>query len=131
MLPIIIFITLILKNTFIIELKAGGNLDIKKAKSEKEALLDEYFILKNSLHDDEETVKIYLVTAYNMYEEDNEWCQKRVKQYFSDDELLSGKKYWNFVCNDENGYDIVIDEYKICSKYILDALYRIKKAYFS
>ena len=69
------------KEHFIIELKAGGDLDIKKAKSEKEALLDEYFILKNALSDDE-------------------------------------------------GYNIIIDEYRICSRYILDALERIRKAYF-
>lgn len=119
------------KEHFIIELKAGGDLDIKKAKSEKEALLDEYFILKNALLDDEETVKIYLATAYNMYGEDNEWRQERVKQYFSDDELLIGKQYWNFVCDDEEGYNIIIDEYKICSRYILDALERIRKAYFN
>ena len=119
------------KEHFIIELKAGGDLDIKKAKSEKEALLDEYFILKNALSDDEETVKIYLATAYNMYGEDNEWRQERVKQYFSDDELLIGKQYWNFVCDDEEGYNIIIDEYKMCSRYILDALERIRKAYFN
>ena len=119
------------KEHFIIELKAGGDLDIKKAKSEKEALLDEYFILKNALSDDEETVKIYLATAYNMYGEDNEWRQERVKQYFSDDELLIGKQYWNFVCDDDEGYNIILDEYKICSRYILDALERIRKAYFN
>ena len=99
--------------------------------SEKEALLDEYFILKNALSDDEEKVRIYLATAYNMFGEDNEWRQERVKQYFSDDELLIGKQYWNFVCDDENGYNIIIDEYKMCSRYILDALERIKNAYFN
>ena len=119
------------KEHFIIELKAGGDLDIKKAKSEKEALLDEYFILKNALSDDEEKVRIYLATAYNMFGEDNEWRQERVKQYFSDDELLIGKQYWNFVCDDENGYNIIIDEYKMCSRYILDALERIKNVYFN
>ena len=96
-----------------------------------EALLDEYFILKNALSDDEEKVRIYLATAYNMFGEDNEWRQERVKQYFSDDELLIGKQYWNFVCDDENGYNIIIDEYKMCSRYILDALERIKNVYFN
>ena len=119
------------KEHYIIELKAGGDLDIKKAKSEKEALIDEYFILKNALNNEEETVRIYLATAYNMFGEDNEWKQERVKQYFSDEELLIGKKYWNFVCDDEKGYEIIIDEYKKCSKYILDALDRIKLAYFN
>lgn len=119
------------KEHFIIELKSGGNLDTKKAKSEKEALLDEYFILKNALQDDNEKVKIYLATAYNMYGEGNEWRQSRVKQYFSDDELLIGKQYWNFICNDKDGYNVIIDEYKVCSKYILDALDKIRKAYFN
>lgn len=117
------------KEHFIIELKSGGNLDNKKAKSEKESLLDEYFILKNTLVD--EDVRIYLATAYNMFGEDNEWQQERVRQYFSDDELLIGKQYWNFVCDDEEGYDIIIDEYKACSQYILDSLARIRKAYFN
>ena len=119
------------KEHFIIELKAGGDLDIKKAKSEKEALIDEYYILLNALEDPEETVKIYLATAYNMYGEGNEWKQERVKQFFSDDELLIGKDYWNFVCDDKDGYDIIIDEYKKSSRYILDALERIKNAYFN
>lgn len=119
------------KEHFIIELKAGGDLDIKKAKSEKEALLDEYFILLNALEKTDETVKIYLATAYNMYGEGNEWRQERVKQYFSDDELLIGKEYWNFVCDDDNGYNVIIDEYKKSSYFILESLDRIKKAYFN
>ena len=45
--------------------------------------------------------------------------------------LLIGKQYWNFVCDDENGYNIIIDEYKMCSRYILDALERIKNVYFN
>ena len=85
----------------------------------------------NALEDPEETVKIYLATAYNMYGEGNEWKQERVKQFFSDDELLIGKDYWNFVCDDKDGYDIIIDEYKKSSRYILDALERIKNAYFN
>ena len=119
------------KEHFIIELKAGGDLDIKKAKSEKEALIDQYYILLNALQDPEETIRVYLATAYNMYGEGNEWKQERVKQFFCEEELLIGKEYWNFVCDDDNGYSIIIDEYKNCSKYILDALDRIKDAYFN
>ncbi len=119
------------KEHFIIELKAGGDLDIKKARSEKEALLDEYYILKNSLENSEESVRIYLATAYNMFGENSDWNQERVKQYFSEEELLIGKQYWNFVCDDDEGYDIIINEYKLCSVYIIEALNRIKKAYFN
>lgn len=117
------------KTHYIIELKASAYLDVKKAKSEKEALLDEYFILKNSIEADEQ-VRIFLAAAYNMYGEDNEWKEYSVKQYFSEEELLIGKAYWNFVCDDEDGFNIILDEYKKSAHYILDALDRIKKAYF-
>ena len=86
---------------YLIELKASGDLDNKKAKSEKLAMLQEYFILKNSLIDKpNDKIRIFLGTAYNKYGEDSEWKQERVKQFFSEDELLIGKDYWNFVCND-------------------------------
>ena len=45
----------------------------------------------------------------------------------SKDELLIGKDFWNFVCNDENGFDIVFDQYKISSQYIKDSLTRNRK----
>ena len=94
-------------------------------------LLKEYFILKNSLVGTDETVKIYFATAYNKNGEDNEWKQERVKQYFAEDELLIGKQYWNFVCDDEDGFNIIYSQYKESLKYILDALDRIKQAYFN
>ena len=37
----------------------------------------------------------------------------------------------NFVCDDDHGFDIILDEYKKCSHYILEALDRIKNAYFN
>lgn len=119
------------KEHYVIELKAGGDLDNKKAKSEKMELLKEYFILKNSLEGTDETVKIFFATAYNKNGEDNEWKQERVKQFFAEDELLIGKKYWDFVCDDENGFNIIFDQYKQSSVYILEAIERIKRAYFS
>lgn len=114
---------------YLIELKAGGDLDNKKSKAEKISLLNEYFILKNSLQNDE-MVKIYLATAYNKFGEGNEWKQERVKQYFAEDELLIGKDYWNFVCDDEDGFHIIMEQYKISSQYIKQALSRIKNLYF-
>ncbi len=102
---------------YLIELKAGGDLDNKKSKAEKIALLNEYFILRNSLNNDEQ-IKIYLGTAYNKFGEGNEWKQERVKQYFAEDELLIGRDYWNFVCNDENGFDVVMEQYEDSCKYI-------------
>lgn len=114
---------------YLIELKASGDLDNKKSKTEKIALLQEYFILRNSL-DKNEKIKIFFATAYNIYGEGNYWKQERVKQFFADEELMIGKDYWNFVCKDENGFDIVFNQYKKSCQYIKEALTEIKKMYF-
>lgn len=118
------------KEHYIIELKAGGDLDNKKAKSEKMELLKEYFILKNELVGTDESVKIFFATAYNKDGEENEWRQERVRQFFAENELLIGKDYWNFVCDDECGFEVVYDQYQKSCNYILEALERIKKLYF-
>lgn len=116
---------------YLIELKAGGDLDNKKAKTEKLALLQEYFILKNSLLDrPEEKVKIFLGTAYNKYGENSVWKQERVKQFFAEDELLIGKDYWNFICDDPEGFKIVFAQYKSSAEYIKKTLEKIKALYF-
>ena len=119
----------------IIELKAGGDLDNKKSKSEKGELLREYFLLKNKLINSDETskeasIKIFLATAYNTYGEGNPWNQERVKQYFGEEELLIGKDYWNFICDDSSGFDVIYDQYKLSCHYIIDSLERIKSLYF-
>ena len=61
--------------------------------------------------------------------EKNLWHQANIEWFFSKDELLIGKDYWNFVCSDENGFDIVFDQYKISSQYIKDSLNRIRNKY--
>ncbi|EDS72595.1 MjaII restriction endonuclease [Anaerofustis stercorihominis DSM 17244] len=119
------------KEHYLIELKSGGDLDNKKSKTEKLALLQEYFILKNSLIDKpDEKIKLFLATAYNMYGEGNEWKQERVKQYFAEEELLIGKDYWNFVCDDTEGFNVIFEQYKESANYIKNALSRIKQLYF-
>lgn len=116
---------------FLIELKASGDLDNKKARAEKSALLEEYFLLKNKLKDDKTArVKIYFGTAYNKFGEGKEWKQERVKQFFADEELLIGKNYWNFVCNDEEGFNIIFTQYKLSAEKIKKALNEIKGMYF-
>lgn len=119
------------KEHYLIELKAGGDLDNKKAKTEKLAMLQEYFILKNALRDrPEETIKLHFATAYNKFGEHSEWKQERVKQFFAEEELLIGKDYWNFVCDDAEGFEIVFAQYQKSAAYIKDALERIKALYF-
>lgn len=116
---------------YLIELKASGDLDNKKAKAEKMALLEEYFLLKNQLKDDPSAkIKLYFGTAYNKYGEGNKWKQERVRQFFAEEELLIGREYWNFVCNDESGFDIVFSQYRKSADKIRRALTQIKGMYF-
>lgn len=116
------------KSHYLIELKIGGDLDNKKARSEKEALLEQYAILTNHL-DSNENVSIHFATAYNRFGENVEWKQTRVMQYFSKDELLIGRDFWNFICKSNNGYEIIIDEYRKNSAIIIKSLEKIKKSY--
>lgn len=115
---------------YLIELKIGGDLDNKKARAEKEAILEQYTILRNLLGDTSK-VTIYFATAYNRYGEDKVWRQERVKQFFGTDELLIGKDFWNFICKSENGYKYVIESYRENAHYIKEALDRIKLTYLS
>lgn len=116
------------KKHSLIELKIGGDLDNKKARSEKEALLEQFAILSNTLPK-ENDVKIYFGTAYNRYGEGKPWKQERVRQFFSDDELLIGKDFWNFICKMDNGYEIILEAYKEKAPLIKKALDAIKTTY--
>lgn len=114
--------------SYLIELKIGGDLDNKKARSEKEALLEQYCILTNRLGE-ENNVRILFATAYNRYGEGQPWLQGRVRQFFADDELCISRDFWNLVCKSESGYDIVIDEYRRNAGLINNALNEIKRVY--
>ena len=104
-------------------------MDNKKARSEKEAIFEQYAILANSLRNKNATIKCHFATAYNRFGEDKEWKQGRVLQFFSKDELLIGKDFWNFVCKSKNGYTIVLETYKENAGLIKKALESIKKTY--
>ena len=113
---------------YLIELKIGGDLDNKKARSEKEALLEQYCILCNTLGS-EDKVKICFATAYNRFGEGMPWTQGRVLQFFAKDELLISADFWNLVCKSAKGYEIVLDAYTEYAPLIVDALNDIKDAY--
>ena len=115
------------KTHYLVELKSGGDLDVKKAKSEKLALLKEYYMLKNMVGT--EKVVLKFATAYNKFGEGKPWRQHSIEKYFNKEELLIGKDYWNFVCNDEKGFDIIFDEYKKAAEYIKEAINRIRILY--
>lgn len=113
---------------YLIELKIGGDLDNKKARSEKEALLEQFCILANSLGS-EQNIKILFATAYNRYGEGKPWTQGRVLQFFAKEELCISRDFWNLVCKSEDGYDVVIDEYLHNAHLINEALTKIKHCY--
>ncbi len=113
---------------YLIELKIGGDLDNKKARSEKEAILEQYAILSNNLKRDTD-IYIRFATAYNRFGENKTWSQTRVKQFFADEELLIGRDFWNFICQSDHGYDIVLGAYQESAQYITDALESIKRTY--
>lgn len=115
-------------DNFLIELKIGGDLDNKKARSEKEALLEQFAILSNTLPSDAK-IKVCFATAYNKDGEGNTWKQERVRQFFADDELLIGSDFWNFVCKSKDGYKIVLSAYKEKAHLIKKAIGSIKKTY--
>lgn len=113
---------------YLIELKIGGDLDNKKARSEKEAILEQFAILSNTLPRKSE-IKICFATAYNRYGEGKEWKQERVRQFFAKEELMIGKDFWDFVCHSNDGYSIVLDEYKKNAHLIKTALDAIRVKY--
>jgi hypothetical protein len=112
----------------LIELKLGGDLDNKKARSEKEALLEQYCILSNGSSPNTK-INLHFATAYNRYGEGKNWKQERVLQFFSEEELLISTNFWNFLAKDDSGFLIVLDEYKKQASYINSALDKLKKNY--
>lgn len=117
---------------FLIELKIGGDLDNKKAESEKRALLQQYVVLRNSKEiSSGDIVKIFFCTAYNKYGEEAKWTQERVRQFFSDNEIKVGRDFWNFFCASPNGYEAVKTSYLKYAHYLRDALKKIVEHYAS
>jgi hypothetical protein len=115
--------------SYLIELKIGGDLDNKKARSEKEALLEQFAILSNKVDNRTTKILIRFATAYNRFGEDKPWLQGRVRQFFADDELLIGKDFWNFVCKDDKGYQLVTSCYENKADVIRAALDAIRNKY--
>jgi hypothetical protein len=113
---------------YLIELKIGGDLDNKKARSEKEAILEQYAILSNVLPAGT-PLKVYFATAYNRYGEDQPWRQERVRQFFADEELLIGRNFWNFICQSATGYDTVLGAYRDNAHLIKHCLDSIRDTY--
>jgi hypothetical protein len=113
---------------YLIELKIGGDLDNKKARSEKEAILEQYAILANVLPPGT-PLTVYFATAYNRYGEDKPWRQERVRQFFASEELLIGREFWNFVCQSPDGYETILTAYRENAHLIKECLSSIRETY--
>ena len=113
---------------FLLELKIGGDLDNKKARSEKQALLEQYAILKYSPQiRSDSVIRLYFATAYNKFGENEIWKQERVRQFFGKDELLIGRDFWNFICDSNDGNRMVLEAYKQNAHFLKVALEDIIK----
>ena len=96
---------------YVIEEKAGGDLDKGKAKQQKEELLTLYALViskfKKEILSGELDIKIKFATFYNKDNMDkglSEWRQNSVKKNFMEDELLIGRDFWEFLCDDDKAY---------------------------
>ena len=117
---------------YLIELKIGGDLDNKKARSEKEAILEQYAILiseyEEQVSNGSVEVALFFATAYNkdaLNSGSENWKQGSVISFFAPDELLIGKDFWNFVCDDEDGWEVITSAYKENSQCIANSLQKV------
>ncbi len=121
-----------IKHLTLMELKAGGDLDNKKARSEKHAILEQYAILISKYKDEiaigKVVVYLYFGTVYNKDSLDSgaeDWAQGSVRSFFSNDELLIGKDFWNYICDSEDGWELVKSEYAKSSIHLDKALKQV------
>ena len=80
----------------IIELKSGGNLDSKKEPAERKNLDELKLVISQTK---KQQAKFYFATAYKI--------KKRIRS-FSNDELLLGEDFWEFICDDPLSYEFIL-----------------------
>ena len=121
-----------IKYITLMELKAGGDLDNKKARSEKEAILEQYSILcsehKKQLADKKVKISVFFGTIYNkdsLNEGKENWQQGSVKSFFANEELLIGKDFWNYICDSDEGWELIKKEYSSNSHLIEASLQKV------
>ena len=95
---------------YIIGFKNGGDFDEIKARSKKEALLEQYCILANS-KGSEGNIRLCSAAGFNRDEEAMPGVQGRACQFFADEEMLECRQLWNLACKSNNGYEIALDEF--------------------
>ena len=83
----------------VIELKAGGNLDSKKAPAERRNLDKLKLIISKRK---QKPAKFYFATAYK---------HEKEPLSFSKDEVLLGEDFWGFICDDKSSYEFILERF--------------------
>ena len=97
------------KEYYLMEIKAGGDLDSSNAPGNINKMLTEYALLGK------DNVKLYFATLYNKNGEGNTWTGI-VKQYIAGDMLLIGKNFWEIVLPKNISFDKLTDLYSSAVK---------------
>lgn len=98
------------EKTYLIELKLGGELDNKKAKSEADALAERKdALIENKLCSEVETY-LGIITLSNGENTPMDWAMGRVELGFTRDEVLVERELFDFVSNDTDVFDFIKEE---------------------
>lgn len=113
---------------YVLQIKAGGELDVTKAKIEKIELLVRLAAVSNIV---EPGVQLCarLATAYNPYGSTSDRVPGALSTFFAGEELLIGPRFWNFLCKSDEGYRTVMDAYRANAWRVREALHELKEAY--
>lgn len=96
--------------TYLIEIKLGGELDNKKAKSEAEALKDrKETLIENKLASNVETY-LGVITLTKGEDSPENWVMGRVSEGFDRSEVLVERELFDFVSNDTDVFDFIKNE---------------------
>ena len=102
----------------IIECKSGGDLDKGKSVSQRREILELYAILaskyKEGIRNGTVNINIFFATLYNktdLFSGAENWKSASVTKNFVKEELLIGKDFWNYICDDKNAYIEIIKLY--------------------
>jgi hypothetical protein len=95
---------------YLIEIKLGGELDNKKAKSEADALKERKEVLvDNKISSDVETY-LGIITLSKGEPSPNDWVMGRVELGFTRNEVLVERELFDFVSNDTEIFDFIKNE---------------------
>ncbi len=86
------------------EIKMGGQLDDKKASAEKRGALEYCALYANKYG---VTPALVLGVLFDSKEGSGQaWSSGPVRKFFSEEELLVARQFWNFILNASDGYDV-------------------------